>query len=523
MSTHTDTRAGCGCGCTPGDEACTLECLVRPRFFCGQLLFDDDLAAMVQWAAGRLGLQRYRDGWGVACGLDVRRDPQRPLRVIVGPGYAVSCCGDDIVVCDETALDLSGALGGDPCATPVPVPPPTTAGPTSPAAAVAQMRRELTSTPAATTAAEQPGREVDIVVRFAEREAEPRASLRHSDCVQAPDCEPARIRETFELAWIPAEEDPGKAASDAWCQGYAKCLDVLRLFLAQAGKDWTMQRTWLKAWIDAHPPELVGDLGDRVAAWADAKALNDGLVGVLVLLVADCRWAYTHGPCHACERSTGVRLARVRLDRPKASPIVRVLTVDNHVPYRRPLTPAGAPAPLGRRNVGHLVGERWVEARRALTRLGLRPTKVTVALSGTAGDLLKALDTGCPVADADADGDVVVQVVQLGKDDATERVIGLRGGVAVAAQHSLTDAERRRIEVDRLKEVQGVGVTLAERLTDAGLTLGRIAETDERDRAGVEAEIALQLPRRFPGTAAEVVDQARGVWERTYRPGSGRA
>ena len=38
-------RGGCGCG--DGDEpeepiCCGVECLVQPRFFCGQLLTDED-------------------------------------------------------------------------------------------------------------------------------------------------------------------------------------------------------------------------------------------------------------------------------------------------------------------------------------------------------------------------------------------------------------------------------------------------------------------------------------------------
>ena len=103
---------------TPGvDHACDdrtccgLGTLVRPRFFCGQLLTDTDLTAFLEWTADKLRLNRYRTGWGVVCGLDVHCDPDPavPGGVIVTPGYAISCCGDDIVVDAAYRWDLRDA------------------------------------------------------------------------------------------------------------------------------------------------------------------------------------------------------------------------------------------------------------------------------------------------------------------------------------------------------------------------------------------------------------------------------
>ena len=86
MSVHTPVApspattthdCGCGCGGRCGCETrcCDLECLVRPNFFCGQLLTDADLTAVVEWTRRRLVLSRYRDGWGIACGLHVSCAP----------------------------------------------------------------------------------------------------------------------------------------------------------------------------------------------------------------------------------------------------------------------------------------------------------------------------------------------------------------------------------------------------------------------------------------------------------------
>ena len=68
------------CGCHGPADACTLECLEHPKFFCGQLLTDQDLTSLVQWVQNKSRLLRYRHGWGVVCGLDVRCQPQFSTR-----------------------------------------------------------------------------------------------------------------------------------------------------------------------------------------------------------------------------------------------------------------------------------------------------------------------------------------------------------------------------------------------------------------------------------------------------------
>src|SRR5215472_12067586 len=88
-------------------KSCGLNALVRPRFFCGQLLTDQDLSELTAWVLDRRRLGRYRDGWGVVCGLDVSVDPSAVATVLVQPGYAVSSCGEDVVLATATGLDLT--------------------------------------------------------------------------------------------------------------------------------------------------------------------------------------------------------------------------------------------------------------------------------------------------------------------------------------------------------------------------------------------------------------------------------
>src|SRR5512139_1861641 len=103
MRTKTSTRnEACSCGCAPCDQtSCSLDCAVLPRYFCGQLLTDADLTAGITWSQGKFRLGRRRDGWGVVCGLDVACGSEAGI-VTVRPGYAVDCCGNDIVICSDT-------------------------------------------------------------------------------------------------------------------------------------------------------------------------------------------------------------------------------------------------------------------------------------------------------------------------------------------------------------------------------------------------------------------------------------
>ncbi len=95
--------------CTPS-SACPvcggLECLCRPRFFAGQLLTEADLNRLERYVVEKNKLHnRYLHGWGVVCGLEVVCHPCAD-RVTVRTGYALSPCGDDIIVCRDEVVDV---------------------------------------------------------------------------------------------------------------------------------------------------------------------------------------------------------------------------------------------------------------------------------------------------------------------------------------------------------------------------------------------------------------------------------
>jgi len=83
-----------------------LECLCRPRFFAGQLLTEEDLNRLDRYIIAKNRLRnRYLHGWGVACGLEVICHHCEG-RVTVKAGYALSPCGDDIVVSRDATVDV---------------------------------------------------------------------------------------------------------------------------------------------------------------------------------------------------------------------------------------------------------------------------------------------------------------------------------------------------------------------------------------------------------------------------------
>lgn len=177
------TTATGGCGCGGHDAALTRTGFVRPRFFAGMLLTEDDLQATVDYASTKRRLtNRYVIGAGVVCGLDVTPDRCDPAVVVVSPGYAIECCGNDILVsCAEevNVLDLvrdlrlrTGVDCGEPCD-------------------------------------EQPHQEYHLYLRYAETPSAPVAPYAPDDCATG-ECEFSRVDEgyRFELRCDGPEDTP---------------------------------------------------------------------------------------------------------------------------------------------------------------------------------------------------------------------------------------------------------------------------------------------------------------------------
>ena len=120
--------SGSGCSCGGGCGTCQGQDFARPRFFAGQLLTEDDLDLLGSYVVEKNRLHnRSFFGEGVVCGLLVTCDPCGGGQVTVQPGYALDCCGNDIVVSCPQPVDVNalvkrlrierngGVDCGDPC------------------------------------------------------------------------------------------------------------------------------------------------------------------------------------------------------------------------------------------------------------------------------------------------------------------------------------------------------------------------------------------------------------------------
>jgi hypothetical protein len=87
-----------------------IVCLDRPRFFSGQVLSEADLNNLENYVLAKNRLHnRFLHGSGVVCGLEVVCN-ECDGYITVKPGYAIDSCGNDIIVCKDTPLDVLRAI-----------------------------------------------------------------------------------------------------------------------------------------------------------------------------------------------------------------------------------------------------------------------------------------------------------------------------------------------------------------------------------------------------------------------------
>lgn len=240
--TKTSKRGGCGCGgagksggcgcgpkmpaaaCACGDIGCATcrnQGFVRPRFFAGQLLTEEDLQQIVDYSVAKHRLHNQRLwGDGVVCGLEVTCHPCGGGTVQVNPGYALDCCGNDLVLSCPQSLDINAMIrdlkrslrGGIDCGDPCPPPkqngqttppqptPGTSVGVSNPASAAVNPRPTQTPVepvhePKDTT------RHYCLYIRYCETLTEPVTPYATDEGCSNQSCQPTRVNEgvSFEL------------------------------------------------------------------------------------------------------------------------------------------------------------------------------------------------------------------------------------------------------------------------------------------------------------------------------------
>jgi hypothetical protein len=336
IATNTSRRT-CECGCSHGKTPCKFDCLVRPNFYAGQLLTDGNLKDLMDWVQGKAALQRFREGWGVVCGLPVRGStkPKECSRVYVGEGYAVDCCGRDIVVCDQLWYDFKcDDASSEPCCgsvkpKPAPPEPPPAAQPTEGEARIEPASAKLGCIPVSEL------RAFDLFLAFDEKlTGGQRAPSRGG---KAGECQFTRVRETANLYATEVDEQ---------CADSAEAIDVdyrakLKAFLEALRRSMETPKTLL-AWVERQNLlfcfvreclcEMVRANQDPPQGWQTDLGFY---------LVQDYRNQLLACACESCTgvatSTAGVPIARVWIwdKRDKNIRICRVALIDTHSPYRR--------------------------------------------------------------------------------------------------------------------------------------------------------------------------------------------
>jgi hypothetical protein len=95
----------------PWSLQCRLMTFERPNYFCGHLLTDTDLTLQQRYFREKTRLyHRTLDGHGVVCGLRLTCDHTCSGKVLVGRGYAIDNCGNDLIVAERTPVDVISLL-----------------------------------------------------------------------------------------------------------------------------------------------------------------------------------------------------------------------------------------------------------------------------------------------------------------------------------------------------------------------------------------------------------------------------
>lgn len=165
-------------------DTCWIE---RPKFFNGQLLTDVDLKAGLDYVIEKNKLHnRHLHGWGVVCGLKVKCYPcceghGSSGKVVVEPGHAIDCCGNDIVVCEETDYDVVKKINE----------------------MIKKKKAQASPCENGTVIEETecPDQEEKyyLTLSYKEEDAKPATALKGNDPCSIQSCVPSRTRECFEL------------------------------------------------------------------------------------------------------------------------------------------------------------------------------------------------------------------------------------------------------------------------------------------------------------------------------------
>lgn len=272
LSEH--TGRGCGthahsCGHDPNCASCPPAQLGRNTYFTGKLLLDRDFQVEQDFFRGKhVRHNRYQHGTGIGCGLEVEPHPTvgcRDTYVVVDPGQAVDCCGQEIVLTRPEVVPLASLVqqawtaehGDDPMTGP---------------------------------------HTVQLCLQYAECATEDVPAV-YADCSCDDACRPNRIVESyrFEARIDPPAPPPPAPATLTWAStiavagvaGIAEDPDGARLYVVTAGSTPTLLQYDTANGSLLASRTLPADGIDVLAGDASVYVVVSDVNGVLVIDPAD--------------------------------------------------------------------------------------------------------------------------------------------------------------------------------------------------------------------------------------------
>jgi hypothetical protein len=95
----------------PWSLHCGLMSFERPNYFCGHLLTDTDLTQEQRYFREKIRLyHRALNGHGIVCGLRLTCDHNCSGNVLIGRGYAIDNCGNDLILAQQASVDVVSRL-----------------------------------------------------------------------------------------------------------------------------------------------------------------------------------------------------------------------------------------------------------------------------------------------------------------------------------------------------------------------------------------------------------------------------
>lgn len=203
-----------------GDKHCDYNNFERARYFHGMLMTDRDFREEQRYHnEKRKLLNRMLQGWGVVCGLKIEPTSDPGSKIVVTPGLALDCAGNEIFVCDPYELDVIGIIKS--CVTP-----------------------KNNSTPAGECADEERQKQENkwyVVIKYHEVPTDPVPVYAPNGGCEGKVCEYSRTREGYciELSHVSdlSVECPERLRKpkdpDAPCTKYKDKKDEIREFLCE--------------------------------------------------------------------------------------------------------------------------------------------------------------------------------------------------------------------------------------------------------------------------------------------------